>query len=554
MRPLGTAYLITVLVMVVGIVCGQTPGEDASPYGPPQTVMMLVETTQPAFNFARHYHQAGAVLVAEDRFPNISRALWHFTANIPQFSLLRASFANAEGASVIATSSRADDEIQAAYATTLWNLDRIDQVTNNYDFQYDPGNGYTGEGVNAYVLDTGVVPDHPDMGGRVSLDFSAYPPQYADDNGHGSHVAGIIGGTTYGVAKKARVRSYKVLRGSTGTGTLAALASALVHIRANVMRPAVINLSLTYDGYDSVVDALLTELLGLGITIVAAAGNSGVDACKVYPCITSGVLCVGATTRSDQRSSFSNYGACVDNFAPGSDIVSLNKDGVGTNNMYGTSMSAPHETGVAILYLQANPYALPAAVANAIIGNTIQGQLLATSLGARSPNRMLFAVWGVIPSTMTLGGITIVTTGTTTLSTATGDATATASTTNLASTTNRVTSTTLASRTTSVAHSTSTLSVRTASLAATSTATGNSQSTTTLRATSTSQASTTSARTTSTRTVTTTRASTTRASTTTRSASTTLSAATSAKTSTSDANVQCVALLLSFCCLILQAL
>lgn len=443
-------WLLLWIALTVSVALAQSPGEDASPYGPPRSVLVLVETALPAEAFRYRYERTGAVLLAETAFPNVSRAIWEFSANLQQFSLLRASLAGVAGASVVATSSRGDEPVVASssYSTSLWNLDRLDQTGTNYDQRYDPGPGYTGAGVNAYVLDTGVVPNHPDLAGRVVLEYSAYAPQYADDNGHGSHVSGTIAGTTYGVAKRATIRSYKILDGRGG-GTIRNLANALTHLRANVRMPAVINLSLTYSGYDSVVDALLQELLSMGVHVFAAAGNRNNDACSTYPCITSGVVCMGATTRLDQRSSFSNFGTCVDLFGPGSDITSISRDGVGTARMSGTSMSSPHGVGVAALALQANPHLTPAQLAGMLIYNSIKNQLLSTTLGARSNNRMLYAVWGSQPTTATM---VTVSTYTTAATTATGGASSTVG----------------AASSTSVARATATASARSTSTASTS--------------------------------------------------------------------------------------
>lgn len=517
-------WLLPWIALTVSVALAQSPGEDASPYGPSRSVLVLVETALPAEAFRYRYERTGAVLLSETAFPNVSRAIWEFSANIQQFSLLRASLAGVAGASVVATSSRGDEPVVASsssYSTSLWNLDRLDQTGTNYDQRYDPGPGYTGAGVNAYVLDTGVVPNHPDLAGRVVLEYSAYAPQYADDNGHGSHVSGTIAGTIYGVAKQATIRSYKILDGSGG-GTIRNLANALTHLRANVRMPAVINLSLTYSGYDSVVDALLQELLSMGVHVFAAAGNRNTDACSTYPCITSGVVCMGATTRLDQRSSFSNFGACVDLFGPGSDITSISRDGVGTARMSGTSMSSPHGVGVAALALQANPHLTPAQLAGMLIYNSIKNQLLSTTLGARSNNRMLYAVWGSQPTTATM---VTVSTYTTAATTATGGSSSTVG----------------AASSTSVARATATASARSTSTAstsssrlATSTLATSTRGTTTARATS--IASTTLSRTLSTSSTraqsTTVAASTTRSRTTTRSVTTTAAASSSSSRST----------------------
>ncbi len=314
--------------------------------------------------------------------------------------------------------------------------------------------------------------------------------------GHGTHVAGIAAGTTYGVAKKANIKSYKALN-SAGTGTLSALASALMSVKNTLELPTVINLSLTYGGFDAVIDAILKDLIASGAFISAAAGNAGKDACGTYPCITPGVLCVGSMTKLLQRSSFSNYGTCVDVFAPGSDIVSLSNVGNGTRELDGTSMASPHSAGVAALYLQANRNALPVIVAQAIKTISNKNSLVSTSLGAGSVNRMLYAVWGSTPTTVSFASTAAATTGTTvavTTGVTTNPATGATGTTSVASTTNRASTTAVASTSKTVSTSqAASLSASTSKTASTNAAT------TSVRSTTTASRSTSTARTTTTR-------------------------------------------------------
>ncbi len=410
--------------------------------------MLLVETLLPVTSFAAQIQRSGAVLVSANHYPNVGLALWQFEANKAQLAALRAALASAPGLSIVASSTRAAEPAYHAYATTLWNLDTIDQTTDALNGIYDPGAGYTGAGVHAYIVDTGINPDHPDVAGRVHLDWTAYGTQLADDNGHGSNVAGIVGGTTYGVAKLVTLHSLKAL-GADGSGTLGDLAAALAYLLAHLQLPAVINLSLTYANYDPVIDALLTSLIIARAVITAASGNIAANACATYPCVTAGVLCVGATTIVDQRAFFSNYGSCVDIWAPGVDIVSMGATGASTTTMSGTSQAAPHVAGVAALYLTANPTAAAPTVARAVVNRATPNRLDAASLGAGSPNDFLYAVWSTVPTAAafaaTLAGV-----GTTGAGggTSSGGSSSVGATTTTATTTTAATTSTTTGRTT----------------------------------------------------------------------------------------------------------
>ena len=252
--------------------------------------------------------------------------------------------------------------------TPSWGLDRIDQQNTTYDNSYSyPSTG--GAGVRVYVVDTGVMASNPDFTGRVETGFDAYGAnlQGADCQGHGTHVAGTIGGTNYGVAKKVTIVPVRVL-GCSGSGTWSAFIAGLDWIAKNnpAGTPAVMSASIGGGFMQSVNDAV-QNLYAAGITPVIAAGNSTDDACKYSPSSAPNAITVGATDNTDARAYFSNYGDCVDVFAPGLNIVSDNyQDPTTPRTLSGTSMATPHVSGLAALYLAANPTATPAQVTVAI--------------------------------------------------------------------------------------------------------------------------------------------------------------------------------------------
>jgi subtilisin family serine protease len=211
----------------------------------------------------------------------------------------------------------------------------------------------------------------------------------ADCNGHGTHVAGTVGGTTFGVAKNVRLVAVRVLDCS-GAGSLSGVIAGVDWVTANHVSPAVANMSLG-GGSSTALDTAVRNSIGSGVTYVLAAGNSSADACGSSPARVAEAITVGAVTSSDARATYSNYGACLDLFAPGSSITSAWHTGpTATNTISGTSMASPHVTGVAALYLQLNPAARPDAVANAIVGSVTSGKV--TSPGAGSPNRLLYSL------------------------------------------------------------------------------------------------------------------------------------------------------------------
>jgi subtilisin family serine protease len=272
----------------------------------------------------------------------------------------------------------------AAQSPAAWGLDRIDQralpLSNGYTYTS------TGTGVTAYVIDTGIRLNHADFGGRARSGYDAVDGGSADDcNGHGTHVAGTLGGATYGVAKNVALVAVRVLD-CAGSGTNAGVIAGIDWVTANHQagQPAVANMSLG-GGASTAIDNAVSRSIADGVSYAVAAGNgnaAGVpqNACNFSPARVTATLTVGATDRTDAPASFSNYGACVDLFAPGVGITSDWYTGTAaTNTISGTSMATPHVAGVAALYLQRSPTATPATVASAITAATTKDAVRTTS-------------------------------------------------------------------------------------------------------------------------------------------------------------------------------
>ncbi|HEX9160227.1 MAG TPA: S8 family peptidase [Thermoanaerobaculia bacterium] len=285
-----------------------------------------------------------------------------------------------------------EEDATVSAASAPWGLDRIDQ-------RFLPLNGtyvsnVSGAGVNVYVVDTGILAEHVDFGGRVAAGFSAFSDGTGstDCNGHGTHVAGVVGGAEYGVAKSATLIPVRVLD-CNGAGSISSVLAGLDWVlldHAQSTHPSVVNMSLGGDA-SSALDSSVNQLIAAGITTVVAAGNYNVDACGSSPARVASALTVGASTDNDQRAGFSNYGQCVDLFAPGSNIVSDSYSSpTATAVSSGTSEAAPFVAGVAALCLEKYPDASPATVSQTLVSQATLDGL--TGIGAGSPNRLLFSL------------------------------------------------------------------------------------------------------------------------------------------------------------------
>jgi subtilisin family serine protease len=290
--------------------------------------------------------------------------------------------------------------MRATQANPPWGLDRVDQRNLPLSASYSYTS--TGAGVTAYVIDTGIRTTHTDFGGQATSGFDAIDGGPADDcNGHGTHVSGTIGGTTYGMAKDVSLVAVRVLN-CQGSGTNAQVISGIEWAIGNhaAGQPAVANMSLGGSA-NTAIDTAVRNLHNDGVTVVVAAGNDTADACSSSPARTPEAITVAATDSSDAMASFSNGGTCVDVFAPGVNVLSAwSTSDTATNTISGTSMASPHVAGAAARVLAGNPSASPATVASAIASSATTGKVTGTGrtctllfIGCRpatANNRLLF--------------------------------------------------------------------------------------------------------------------------------------------------------------------
>jgi subtilisin family serine protease len=278
--------------------------------------------------------------------------------------------------------------LNATQNNATWGIDRIDQRNRPLSTTYTYPT--TASNVTAYIIDTGIRYTHNEFsGGRATAGYDAVGTGAVDCNGHGTHVAGTVGGTTYGVAKAVRLVGVRVLNCS-GSGTTAGVIAGVNWVGQQTARPAVANMSLG-GGVSTTLDNAVNNAISRGITFALAAGNSSANACNSSPSRVAAAITVGATTSTDARASYSNYGTCLDIFAPGSSITSAwYNSNTATNSISGTSMASPHVAGAAALVLSRNPSYTPTQVRDSLVNNATTG--VVTNPGTNSPNRLLFVV------------------------------------------------------------------------------------------------------------------------------------------------------------------
>jgi subtilisin family serine protease len=280
------------------------------------------------------------------------------------------------------------DGIATVFVTqtnATWGIDRTDQrdlpLSGTYTYNSTASN------VHAYIIDTGVREDHNEFGGRAQMVFNSAGGRYTDCNGHGTHVAGTVGGARYGIAKGVRLYGVKVLNCS-GSGTWSGVIAGMDWVAKNHLKPAVANMSLGGSKNQSV-NTAATNLANAGVYVAVAAGNSNADACNYSPAGASGMMTVAASTSTDAKAGYSNWGSCVNLYAPGSSITSAwHNNASATKTISGTSMASPHVAGVAALYKAVHGDASQASVTSWLVNNASASKI-SGNVGS-TPNRLLF--------------------------------------------------------------------------------------------------------------------------------------------------------------------
>ncbi len=281
--------------------------------------------------------------------------------------------------------------IDTTQTGATWGIDRIDQralpLSTTYTYNY------TGAGVTAYIIDTGILITHSEFGTRATYGYDAVDGSLpaADCNGHGTHVAGTVGGSTYGVAKGVNLVAVRVLD-CAGSGTTTGVIAGIDWVTSNhTTGAAVANMSLGGSA-STALDTAVKNSIADGVVYAVAAGNNNRKACNYSPARVPEAITVGATTNTDARASYSNYGTCLDIFAPGSSITSSwYTSTTATNTISGTSMATPHVAGAAALYKQANPSATPQQVRDALVNNATSNVVINPGVG--SPNKLLYTLF-----------------------------------------------------------------------------------------------------------------------------------------------------------------
>lgn len=281
-----------------------------------------------------------------------------------------------------------DQEVTADGTQTIsggqpWGIDRIDQRSLPLSASYTYTT--TASTVTAYIIDTGIYTSDSDFGGRAAVAYDALGGNGQDCNGHGTHVSGTVGGTVYGVAKGVKLRAVRVLN-CQGSGTTSGVIAGMNWVQSHAAKPAVANMSLG-GGYSSSMNTAANNLANSGVFLAVAAGNSNANACNYSPSAAAAAFTVAASTSTDAKASYSNYGSCVDAYAPGSSIKSDWLNG-GTNTISGTSMATPHVTGVAALYKGSHGDASSSTVSSWIVNNSTTGKITGNPSG--TANRLLY--------------------------------------------------------------------------------------------------------------------------------------------------------------------
>ncbi len=273
----------------------------------------------------------------------------------------------------------------ATQSGATWGIDRIDQRARPLSGTYTYTS--TGSGVRAYIIDSGINPSHTQFGTRAQISYDATGGNGVDCNGHGTHVAGTVGGSTYGVAKGVLLRAVRV--GTCGSSlSTSDIVEGIDWVRANHIKPAVANMSLG-GGASSSLNTAVSNLINAGVYAVVAAGNSNTDACNGSPSGVAAAMVVAASTSTDAKASYSSWGTCVDLYAPGSSITSAwYSSTTATSTISGTSMAAPHVTGVAALYKATSGDASQSTINSWLVNNSTANVITGNVSG--TPNRLLF--------------------------------------------------------------------------------------------------------------------------------------------------------------------